>query len=201
MKKISLAGVFLLSIVTTSNTAHAANLRPPTGVWGFCTSAGQIGCIKKATITAPGAEAVVATTAEQVTAAGVTLRVECGIPVESGGGVANECSSDLPSTSCTARARPGGLPQLTITMSAQTYPTKVQLEIATGDYKPRFGMGVGTQKMKISLAVLPRDVVIADFVPEDVIFCVRPLFLERLPAVAIKEILILGRKGFSLCSP
>jgi hypothetical protein len=35
-------------------------------------------------------------------------------------------------------------------MSAQTYPTKVQLEIATGDYKPRFGMGVGTQKMKIS---------------------------------------------------
>ena len=150
MKKISLAGVFLLSIVTTSNTAHAANLRPPTGVWGFCTSASQIGCIKKATITAPGAEAVVATTAEQVTATGVTLRVECGIPVESGGGVANECSSDLPSTSCTARARPGGLPQLTITMSAQTYPTKVQLEIATGDYKPRFGMGVGTQKMKIS---------------------------------------------------
>jgi len=150
MKRLLVLCIFLLSPVTSSSTAHAVNLRPPTGVWGFCTSASQIGCIKKATITAPGAEAVVATTAEQVTATGVTLRVECGIPAELGGGLANECSSDLPTTRCTVQARPGGLPQLTITMSAQTYPTKVQLEIATGDYKPRFGMGVGTQKMKIS---------------------------------------------------
>ena len=150
MKRLLVLCIFLLSPVTTSSTAHAVNLHPPTGIWGFCTSASQIGCIKKATIAAPGAEVIVATSAAQVTATGVTLRVECGIPVESGGGVANECSSDLPITSCTAQARPGGIPQLTITMSAQTYPTKVQLEIATGDYKPRFGMGVGTQKMKIS---------------------------------------------------
>ena len=150
MKKILLACVFLLSIVSNSTASHAANLHPPTGVWGFCTTASQIGCIKKATVTAPGAEAVVVTNSQQLTATGVTLRVECGIPVETGGGAANECSSDLPTTGCSVLARPGGLPQLTITLSAQTYPTKFQLELATGDYKPRFGLGIGTQKIKIS---------------------------------------------------
>jgi len=150
MKKIILDCVFLLSIVSSSTASHAANLHPPTGVWGFCTTASQIGCIKKATVTAPGAEAVVVTNSEQLTATGVTLRVECGIPVETGGAAAIECSSDLPTTGCTAMARPGGLPELTITLSAQTYPTKFQVELATGDYKPRFGMGIGTQKIKIA---------------------------------------------------
>ena len=149
MKKILLACVFLLSIVSNSTASQAVNLHPPTGVWGFCTTASQIGCIKKATVTAPGTEAVVVTNSQQLTATGVTLRVECGIPVETGGGAANECSSDLPTTGCTAMARPGGLPQLTITLSTQTYPTKIQLELATGDYKPRFGMGIGTQRIKI----------------------------------------------------
>ena len=150
MKRLLVFCVFLLSPVTASSSTQAANLHPPIGVWGFCTSASQIGCIKKVTIAAPGAEVIVATSAAQVTATAITLRVECGIPVESGGGVANECSSDLPTTGCTALARPGGLPQLTVTMSARTYPTKIQLEIATGDYKPRFGLGIGTQRMKIS---------------------------------------------------
>lgn len=73
------------------------------------------------------------TNSEQLTAGGVTLRVECGIPVEMGGSAANERSSNLPTTGCTVMAQPGGLPQLTITLSAQTYPHKLQQVITSQD--------------------------------------------------------------------
>lgn len=150
MKKLLLVPFLLLSLVAYGSTTHAANLHPPLGEWGFCTTASQIGCIKKATITAPGAAAVIATSAEQVTATGVTLSVMCVLPVNTGLAAANECSSDFPTAGCTDTHIGGGLPKLAVSLSAQTYPIRIELEIATGDYKPRFGMGSGTQKMKIS---------------------------------------------------
>ncbi len=150
MKRLLIFSLVLVSIVAHSSTTQAVNLHPPTGLWGFCSTSSQIGCIKQATITPPGGTAVVATSTAQVTATGVTLRVECGIPYQSGNGAAGDCSSDLPASVCRSFANSGGLHQLSIYMGAQTYPTKIQLEIATGDYKPRFGLGIGTQKVKLS---------------------------------------------------
>ena len=150
MKRFFLASILLLGLNSAVRTTHAADLQPPLGVWEFCTTDSQIGCIKKATITTPGAEAMVATTNSQVTAAGVTLRVECGIPANVGLPAANDCSSDFPKTGCTSTRVGGGLPQLGVSLAAETYPTRVQIEISTGAYKPRFGMGNGTRSMKVS---------------------------------------------------
>ena len=150
MKKFLLASILILGLNSAVGTTHAADLRPPLGVWEFCTTNSQIGCIKKATITAPGAEAMVATTASQVNAAGVTLRVECGFPANTGLTATDNCSSDFPITGCTSTRMGGGLAQLGVSLTAQTYPTRVQIEISTGAYKPRFGMGNGTRSMKVS---------------------------------------------------
>ena len=142
MRKIATIALAIgLICVPAQGSIEADSARPPTGVWAFCASETEVGCIRKVVVTSPSGVVTEAKTTNDVSRARITLKVEC---TQSSAG----CTSDLPSINCATTA--ANLSSLVVTATADEVPTHLQIELSTGTYQPRFAIGNGTRSLRVT---------------------------------------------------
>ena len=160
MRKFAVAA-FVCVVVQISivGSLNADAQRPGSGVWGFCASSAEVGCVRSVTVTPPNGPPVEVKNADGLSRARVTLKVEC--PPSAKG-----CSSELPAINCASES--ANLPSLVVTATAEEVPTRLLLEIATGSFVPRFAIGSGTRSLTVSSEASGDHVVVIDTTVDEI---------------------------------